>query len=51
MGLVLGMVYKDILEFHRCALAVFRKSSKYDFGKRSLAATSVQSCIILIIND
>lgn len=40
MGLVLEMVYKDILEFHRCALAVFQKSSKYVFGEKTLADTS-----------
>lgn len=28
MGLILEMVYKDILEFHLHALAVFRKPSK-----------------------
>ena len=28
MGRVLEMVYVDILDFHRCALVVFRKPSE-----------------------
>ena len=40
MGLILEMVYKDILEFHRCALSVFRRSSEYSCREKEVADTS-----------